>query len=1008
MTISNVGSADFNVGGSNIGGIPLSDLSDTANFDASLEGAGVSSTVRQSSIIANANINGSPTPGEPLSITIRARDINTGQVVFEKTTTVGSGDSLQPFTGTLDLTSSDIFSRFPLPTGQSTRGEPPANFGATQTLYDQGWAISTTLPGGSTANPSDTVILDIKAETLPFLAETFGLSPAVLSGTEAPPAWVAGNGGELAFGITLDELKELQTLSTALYNSPTPLANPDALTAQLESLSTRVETKFIAGFNEVIQAQRPDAGTQSDTSEQTGYGIIHQPTSDGITQILGSSPTSDNESPTLLSPGQTAIEFLSVNTFQRNINPTVRTIINDIRADVSPIQQYDTTVGDSQVKADVINVLSRGGFETGLDAAADNIITLAKELDVDAANFTGRLVRSIGQSEALTDTYGSSNPLVVNSGIDPSSRIEATNYVSGLFSEGIFVPGGWGVPNQVSGEFEFEGVPQEILERDALVTNGTIQDIDGVSAISYGASGIDVTATRTNGDTTHLFLRLDEPLPGKITDYVGVGLERDERTAIFTVETPDGEIDIVRLPLTETEAGILEDSRGATGQFVEGLGARYFPSESVDFLTAASDVNLSNNLNSEGVVLPTIVLNTFGSVGEDAFRGSPAQLVTSLARSLEPGEQTTEPLASGLFATPEVPTYSGGSTVTLGELVMQPFGLSSEQAQGLGNVAEALPELVARLSERYDLSSEATVAWHDAIFANPDIPSVILPGSVVTELAGRTDASHPGQTLRALQDDIETSVQGLLERNGLGDIVTLHHTPTGSTEDNPDAVAPHIAGLPLEETPEFTTEWQFAVNGQKALPVLDVTVDYLQQHHGVDLKGALEEEGFDYGRIREFSLEETIEFFAETVKPMIDNFAEEKGLETLTGKVIVAADTYVEKDGSLSGSDSSMIRSAQALYGADNVVIVQVDTFGGQPPSEPGRNPKFTTEPFTDSDGQQGVRLLTPSVDPEGDNAEAAPSLYVTTQQEFGAIFKAALENQLPLSQEELSTTRDR
>ena len=75
----------------------------------------------------------------------------------------------------------------------------------------------------------------------------------------------------------------------------------------------------------------------------------------------------------------------------------------------------------------------------------------------------------------------------------------------------------------------------------------------------------------------------------------------------------------------------------ATLDYVESLSARVFPQASVDFWKGVSQQNGAGGGEYPGhVQSPAIVFNTFGSMGQRAYDNS-AELVTSLARSLQPG-----------------------------------------------------------------------------------------------------------------------------------------------------------------------------------------------------------------------------------------------------------------------------------------------------------------------------------------------------------------------------------
>jgi hypothetical protein len=508
-----------------------------------------------------------------------------------------------------------------------------------------------------------------------------------------------------------------------------------------------------------------------------------------------------------------------------------------------------------------------------------------------------------------------------------------------------------------------------------------------------------------NGDVLHPYLPLTARPTGDLARAVGFDIEDDGRTAFVMVESNDPATGATmtnkyQIEVDERTSSLIRDAVYKDADhlnYVEGLGARHFSEDAIDFWKLISAFSLSPKNNRDGtpgVNLNNIYGNTFGTMGEVAFVGSAAKLVTSFARSL-PVDETAEPFEKGIFAAPGATFVSGGSAISNNSLgkFSESFGLSPQQAQGMKNVADALPNLVDRSVEKYNLSEVSRVAWQNAIFASPDIPSVILPGTLVSEITSRDGSQFPGQTLADLQTEIDDVLKGLIDTNDLGEIITLHHTPS-----NPgDTVKLHDASKPDDS---FTTEYQFAVNSQKALGVFEHLSQNYLSNTGVDLRVEMEDRGYPYSEIRKLSLNDTIKLFGEVVRPIIL----QNGANS-AGKVVVAGDTYYEKGSATGGSDRSMIDACRALYGSDNTLIVQVDTFGGKTPDEPGRNPFFgmSIDPETNK-----LRLEYPdsskerAVDPSGPNADGAPNAFFRRQEEFSTVFFNALNAQSPFAAEEL------
>jgi len=244
-------------------------LTPTLNVTASTAG-----TQTQPVLVASGLLNNNETSSTSQAATVTIKARYNGVVIFEQSTRVTNGQGEpQPFLGALDLTTANLIERFPSVLSDQVKPGDTDPFGAALGLYDQDWAVSTTVPGGDVKNPLDTVILDVKAPILGFLAEKFDLSPGILGGSEAPPAWISANGGQLLFGISLAELQELNALSQQLYTGDVP-SNADSLSRRLETLAQSVEDKFVGGFNDAIQQERTAAGLAAPTLTGPATGNV--------------------------------------------------------------------------------------------------------------------------------------------------------------------------------------------------------------------------------------------------------------------------------------------------------------------------------------------------------------------------------------------------------------------------------------------------------------------------------------------------------------------------------------------------------------------------------------------------------------------------------------------------------------------------------------------------------------------------------------------------------------
>jgi hypothetical protein len=742
--------------------------------------------------------------------------------------------------------------------------------------------------------------------------------------------------------------------------------------------------------------------------------------------------------------------------FGRNMSPIVHAIARDVLAGSLEVDRYraDHHVGD--LSHAVNDLLSHLGVDaSGHPPAGRNLMRMAEGMNVDALQLTSELVRRKHGDDCLLAKFHPKHPLLVD-GRQPRTLDRATAYVSALLAQGVKTP-----PVRTTVKFEiqegaFAGRHEwtGTLKGPGLQTTAMNSDIDGPFAASYGQQGIDVEL-RLAGQTTRkrFHLRLPEALPGQV---VGITARGGAESPQALVSCRIGQGAAARhhqavVDVTPEQHQLLSaaDPKSLKTDYVEGLSARFFSAESVDFWQQVSQRNKSGGEFRGNVRAPSIVFNTFGSHGTRAFENS-AELVTSFARSVQGRDLPATP-GKGIVDAPDVRVYSGGTTLNVGGKATA-IGLSPQQQQAMSQVARRIGELVAVYAQEYGLSRGAFEAWENTVFANPDIPSIIMPSKLITEMAGRTDATHPGKTYVDLQQEIERDLTRLIADLDMGQFVKLHHTPSAPG----DQVALMKAEDEEGNRPEFTTEWQFAVTGQKAMPVLDAVAHDLKKNFGIDLKAALEADGHSYGDIRRMSLDETVRFFSGYVRGAIDtaarthaarpaadgvpqgNAAAPSGpraiasaimdrLRQLTGlgaatapltppmtppvtpHVIVPVDTYYEKGGKIDGSDASLIRSAVALYGADRTCVVQVDTGGGK--ETPGRSPLFRIsadergrprlDRHVDGDGKGPV-------DPHGPNGQFAPTLYVRSADDMGKVFSAAYRVQSSLSGDELQRLRSR
>jgi hypothetical protein len=684
--------------------------------------------------------------------------------------------------------------------------------------------------------------------------------------------------------------------------------------------------------------------------------------------------------------------------FRQNLNPLVREMLKAIEGGELALGTFGAQ-GRSREKdrVELSSILSDHGIDVQQQNEVPRHVTdLAEQLNVDPVLLCRHLVEARHQAEDLLATVNPRNPLLID-GSQPQTLTAAVTYVSTLLAQGIPVP----APRAAA---EGGRTADAAGSRLTLQTTAMNSDIDGPFAASYGQQGLDIAFSDNAGTTDRLHVQLPRPLSG-VPIHIDLALSPRESmlSGIVSYQSAGdegAETQVATVPISVQQAQMIQRNQAAAVKsidYVEGLSARHFSPESVNFWQRVSESANAGGKVSDGVMSNSIVFNTFGSHGTTAFNNA-AELVTSFARSLPPRTLSTE-LNPGIFDAPNVRVYSGGTTLNA-RGVSTPVGLSETQQRSMREVADALPGLVRGYAEAFGLSHEAQDAWQKSIFANPDIPSVIIPRKTLAELTSRTDDSHPGRTFPDLQRNIEADVSRMITEKDMGSFITLHHTP--SAPGDTLAVMGRDGG-------EFTTEWQFAVNGQKAMPVLDAVANDLQRAFGVDLRRVLEDKGHSYGALREKSLDETVEFFATFVRSRLDEVASQHGIDTATPHVIVPVDTYYEKNGKVDGSDASLIRSAAALYTPERVCVIQVDTGGGK--ETPGRSALFKIG--KDAAGSPVLSKLTDKsgkgpVDPHGPNASLAPTIYARSAADMGKVFDQSYRNQLPPSADEVARVRGR
>jgi hypothetical protein len=712
-------------------------------------------------------------------------------------------------------------------------------------------------------------------------------------------------------------------------------------------------------------------------------------------------------------------------TFGQNLNPTVRTIVKGIEDQSKPMGKYNASTSDSVFKSSINDLLSRSGINpTSNPKAADNILTMAKGLNVDPMQLANQLIRKTRDANEQVSHFNPQNPLLID-GSKPQTIAAGVQYMSNLLAQGVVVPAQqvpvtvesktWDLSKITRGvAVPAQQIPVtdnsktwDVSKKAGLHTTAMNSDIDGPFAASYGQQGVDVQIKDLKGKETRLHLKLPQAIKGTPTSLSAPTVGYSSPVAILRYEASTtnrtGTRSVV-IPITREQQQQIQSGDPASMKmnYVEGLSARLFSPESVGFWQQVSQRNARGGEYPGGVKSPSIVFNTFGSHGAKAFDNA-AELVTSFARSLPPRSLPSQ-VEPGIFDAPNVRVYSGGTTLNE-KGTSTPIGLSAQQQQSMNEVAKELPKLVEKYSLKYGLSKEATSAWQSSIFANPDIPSIIVPKKTVSEFSNRTAASHPGKTFADMQQEIERDVSALVTQKNMGSFIQLHHTPSAPG----DTVALHKpavvdANVKAKES-EFTTEWQFAVKGQKAMPVLDAVANDLKKNFNIDLKAELERQGHSYGAIRNMSLDETVNLLSGFVRDTINRQAQG---QQVTPRVIVPVDTYYEKGGKIDGSDASLIRSAAGLYTPGRTHVIQVDTGVGK--ETVGRSPQFKLG--TDARGNATLEPVFDNgkgpVNPNGPNGALAPTVYARSASDMGDVFNQAYRNQSPLSADEVARVKNR
>jgi hypothetical protein len=687
------------------------------------------------------------------------------------------------------------------------------------------------------------------------------------------------------------------------------------------------------------------------------------------------------------------------------LNPALREVMGEITSGQLKIKRFDTTADPAQLAAGVQRELSAGGRVAAADlkGSSANVIAIARELDVEPV----RLAKEISAKEARLNLLASSRdtarPMVVDGVQQPQSVQAGTDYMTALLSRAVPVPARSQTVRFATGN-GFSTTEYTVEHGKKILSTQIQSDIDGVYARSYGTAGIEISVRSPDGKSeVPVYIKLNKPLDGEPTRILGVrpDLNNADHKPVVVVEyeTKQGSRTTTRretFPVADDDASVLMKARGLGAQIlpVSGLTSRYFSPDAINYLIKVSENNVRGGELPGGPILPTTYLNTFGTMGDpQAPNGitNPGALARSINRSLK---GSTSPDGRGIEPLKGLSIVSGGLVETnLSAKKNLAFFLSVPALQkGMKGLAAELPTVMRELATKYQLSESAARDLQKAGFFFPDIPSSIIPSSVVMQLSDRRLSGPPGLGLADFQRELETKSQALVKKHGLSDYLEVHHTPPkpGTADD-----VAYFGDASAKGT--VTTEWQFAVKAQKALGVLNMVSQIATERFGVDLKKPLAAMGYDSSAIRKMGLNDVLRFLSEKVRPILDK----KGVSL--GKIIVPIDTYVEKGGVVSGSDASMVRAAAALYGAENVAVVQVDTYGGNP-AEMGKPAKYRVDVRADGT----VYAAEPSVDPLGPNGSLAPTAYVVRPEELGRVSGDAYRRLNRIGADEIRAVRNR
>jgi hypothetical protein len=703
-------------------------------------------------------------------------------------------------------------------------------------------------------------------------------------------------------------------------------------------------------------------------------------------------PTTPNlPAPVLVERWQKATGQVSV-ALGANVNPYLRSFL----ADNKSVEPYDVSETDADVNRVQAALIKAGVSEENAPQATRNLMAMAKALNVNAVTLAGGLADRLEDARALVASVTSSTPLVIDPR-DPVTMERAKQYYTALYSLGEYVPPQTSTVdkfNPKTGRME----PHDITTPARIVLTPTMTDLDGVIAKSYGSFGMGFVGINKKGERFDVYVALGKSLGGTPTALRGVQLTADSRSLLVNVDVRDPNTNSIvnqtmKVPLNKEQAeAILNSVNLSSPTSHEGLTARVFPPDAMALLQTVSTNNGKAALFNNAVVPNGFVGNTFGTRGPASGEGA-GTLGASLGRSVEESGVTYKFPSGG--PAPYFEVYSGGAARSYGpgeKNTAVLFGLDARDAEGITNVAKAIPKIVDELGKKYGLTAEQMAAWHQVNFTEPDIPSIILPSAVVSALAQRGN-TRPGLGLADLQAEIEEKVLGLIAQQGIGDKYKIHHTQSGSN----DTLA--LAKFRPDGTIDgkITTEWQINVKGGKALPVLDGLATQLKDLYGIDLLGALKAEGYDWNYMRKLELHQVLAFFKTKVRPIMDKLEKQAGVP-LASRIIIQVDTYgatqdAAKNWTRGGSDYSLVAAAEALY--KSVIVTQVDTLAGAKSTE--RAPEFVVE--RNSEGR--ATLIKPSVPA---SMQGSPSIYVNDQATLSKLLLDAYNAQTPVVPPEKKT----